>query len=100
MYVNGSLSFQVSVKGASATSVMLLSNDALLADLPGPPYAFTWDTAASARGPVPEGIYSITARATVDGHQVTSAPVTVVVDRTPPTAERRPAGRPRDGLPW
>lgn len=90
-YVNGTVLFLATVKGATPTKVELLSNGTGLAEMAGPPYAYAWDTAGLSGGAsVPEGTYSITARATVDGRSVLSQPVTVVVDRTPPTAWRSP----------
>lgn len=86
VYVNGGVLFLATVKGGTPTKVELLSNDAGLAEMAGPPYAYAWDTAGLSGGaPVPEGTYSVAARATVDGRSVVSQPVTVVVDRTPPT---------------
>jgi hypothetical protein len=48
-----------------------------------PPYEYTWRTDA-----VPEGAYAFEARALRGGAQALSPPVTVVLDRTPPTVAR------------
>ena len=99
VFTNSSVLFLVTVKGASATKVELLSNDALLIDMEGPPYAYTWETSGSSgHAAVTEGTHSITARATVGGTQVTSAPVTVMVDRTSPTAVRLPSSPAAENL--
>jgi hypothetical protein len=84
-YTNGTLSVQVAVAGA-ADDVQLLVDGTLLASLT-PPYQFDWNTTGQA-----EGSYMLTARATIAGASVDSAPRTVVVDRTPPTVtDRAPA---------
>lgn len=51
----------------------------LLAKL-SPPYTYSWDTTS-----VPEDGYQLVAQMDVGGQILASAPVTVVVDRTPPT---------------
>jgi hypothetical protein len=91
-YVNAALSISVTVAGAEAAKVELLCDGAVFAELKGRPYSYTWDTAGLASGvAVPEGMHAVVARATAQGlGPVESAPVTVVVDRTPPTAQTRP----------
>jgi hypothetical protein len=81
-YTNKSVSIQVTVSASSgaAVGVQLLKNGTALATLSAPPYAFTWDTTKET-----EGSYQIVAQMVLSGQITASAPVTVVVDRTPPT---------------
>jgi hypothetical protein len=81
-YTNKALTIQVSVSDASGAShdVHLTKNGAALADLAAPASSYDWDTTREA-----EASYQIVAQTTVGGQTVSSAPVTVVVDRTPPT---------------
>jgi hypothetical protein len=81
-YTNGKLAVQVSFTPATSmpTNVELLEGDTQIATLTGPSFSFSWDTTTEA-----EGTYMLTARAEIDGRTVTSPPVSVVVDRTPPT---------------
>jgi hypothetical protein len=87
VYVNAKVVIQVGfASGATVpASVDLLtdSSSTPLASI-GAPFSFTWDTTNN-----PEGRYSITARATFGTGVATSAPVTVIVDRTPPTLVSR-----------
>ncbi len=86
-YVRTSVSVQVVVDGGSADTVELLRDGTTLAKLVAP-YQYTWDTSAMA-----ERTYQLTARATRGGTSVTSEPLEVVVDRTPPAIEsRQPTG--------
>lgn len=86
-YVRTSVSVQVVADGGTATTVELLKDGAPLAELVAP-YEYTWDTSS-----VDEGTYALTARATRGKTSVTSEPLEVVVDRTPPTIEsHHPAG--------
>jgi hypothetical protein len=83
VYTNGKVVIQVGFGTGSTvpTSVDILTN---MSQMPlasiGAPFSFTWDTTN-----VPEGSYHVTARAHFGGGAVTSAPVTIIVDRTPPT---------------
>jgi hypothetical protein len=79
-YTNKALTVTVSVTESGASSVELLKNGTMLAALSGPPYSFSWDTTQET-----EGSYQLVAQMVVGGQIVASAPVTVVVDRTPPT---------------
>lgn len=91
VHVNGAVTFEVTVTGAVPSKVELLRDGAALAELRSRPYTFAWDTAGvSSSEPVPEGTYRVAARATFDGYTRDSPAVTVVVDRAPPTAEKRP----------
>jgi hypothetical protein len=83
VYTNGTVVIQVGFAAGSTvpTSVDILSN---MSQMPlasiGAPFSFMWDTTND-----PEGSYQVTARAHFGGGVATSAPVTIVVDRTPPT---------------
>jgi hypothetical protein len=81
VYTNGTVVIQVSFgPGTTAPAeVELLKNDVRLGLLSAPQFSYSWDTAAEA-----EGTYTLTARAQLGGRSVTSAPIAIVVDRTPP----------------
>ena len=86
LHTNGDVAVQVVVSGGEAEQVELLLGDELLVSLPAP-YSYTWPTQG-----VPEGQYSLRARASRKREQFTSPPRTVVVDRTPPqVVSRSPA---------
>src|SRR6266540_6738648 len=78
-FANGDVAIEVRVSGGTAPKVQLLRNDMAWQEISGPPFRFTWDTR-----PAADGDYMLTASATVNGKQVTSDPVTVTVDHTPP----------------
>jgi hypothetical protein len=79
IFANANVTIQVQVSGGTATQVQLLRNDVAWQDLSGPPFQFTWDTT-----PAPDGDYVLTAAAIIGGKAITSGPVTVSVDHTPP----------------
>jgi hypothetical protein len=87
VYTNGTVVIQVGFASGSAVpaSVDILSSmsQAPIASV-GAPFSFAWDTTNN-----PEGSYQITARARFGSSDATSAPVTIVVDRTPPTLTTR-----------
>jgi hypothetical protein len=85
-YTNKSVEVTISVTGdtAASRSVQLLENGTLLSTISGPPYDFKWDTAA-----VDEGSYQLVAQMDVAGQIIASVPVTIIVDRTPPTIVSR-----------
>jgi hypothetical protein len=80
-YTNARVTVQVSFDSRTTppAQVSLFKDDTKLTDLLAP-FSFEWDTTRE-----PEGSYSLTARAQLGGPLVTSAPVTIIVDRTPPT---------------
>ena len=78
-FANGDVAIKVQVSGGTAAKVQLLRNDMAWQELSGPPFRFTWDTR-----PAADGDYILTASAMVGGKLVTSAPITVSVDHTPP----------------
>jgi hypothetical protein len=79
-YVSGSVQIEAEVSGGTASSVQLLRDDVPWQTVSGPPFRYTWATAGA-----PDGDYIITATAVVAGQTVTSAPVTITIDHTPPT---------------
>src|SRR5579871_203337 len=79
-YTNKAVTVGVTVTASGASSVQLLKNGAVLSALTGPPYSYSWDTTKET-----EGSYQLVAQMVVGGQIVASAPLTVVVDRTPPT---------------
>jgi hypothetical protein len=82
VYTNGPVTVQLAV-GGSVESVKLLVDGTALVTLP-PPYQYTWSTVG-----VPEAPHALTAQAQRGAETVTSAPLTVVVDRTPPQVTER-----------
>lgn len=86
-YSNSSVPITIEVREGKADLVQVLKNGQILSILRTPPYQYTWDTTKEA-----EGSYKLTARAFLEGTGFTSAPVTVVVDRTNlQVASRTPA---------
>ena len=79
-YVSGSVQIEAKVTGGTAANVQLLRDDVAWQTVSGPPFRYTWATTGAA-----DGDYIITATAVVAGQNVTSAPVTITVDHTPPT---------------
>jgi len=79
-YTNQAITIRVSVQGTASGAVQLLRDGTSLATLSGPSYSFVWDTTQEA-----EGSYQLVAQTVEGGEIVMSPPVTVVVDRTPPT---------------
>ncbi|RKH88555.1 hypothetical protein D7Y21_14165 [Corallococcus sp. AB045] len=79
-YTRGPLLLQFTVEGGAAEQVEILKDATVLVKPTGSPYSFTWDTTSEA-----EGTYQLSIRATRGGAVFTSAPRTVIVDRTAPT---------------
>ncbi|WP_375757957.1 Ig-like domain-containing protein [Corallococcus exercitus] len=79
-YTRGPLLLQFTVEGGAAEQVEILKDATVLVKPTGSPYSFTWDTTQEA-----EGTYQLSIRATRGGAVFTSAPRTVIVDRTAPT---------------
>ncbi|MFP2904524.1 Ig-like domain-containing protein [Pyxidicoccus sp. 3LFB2] len=82
-HTNGDVPVQVVVSGGEAEKVELLLGEEVLASL-SPPYSYTWSTQG-----VPEGRYSLVARAWRKEEGFTSAARAVVVDRSPPRVVAR-----------
>ncbi|MBZ4373517.1 Ig-like domain-containing protein [Corallococcus sp. AS-1-6] len=79
-YTRGPLLLQFTVEGGAAEQVEILKDSTVLVKPTGSPYSFTWDTTSEA-----EGTYQLSIRATRGGAVFTSAPRTIIVDRTAPT---------------
>ena len=85
-YTSGTVELAVDVRGGTPEVVRLFKGAEELATISSP-YRYTWNTATE-----PEGSYTVTARATKEGRTFSSAPVTVIVDRTNlQVASRSPA---------
>lgn len=87
VYTNGTVAIQVGFGPGSsvpATIDILSSASATPLATIGPNFNFMWDTTN-----VPEGSYQVTARASFGGQPASSAPITVIVDRTAPTITSR-----------
>jgi hypothetical protein len=93
-YTNKAIDIVVSVNvGGAAPAVQLLDDGVLLTMLSTAPYVFTWDTTK-----VVEGSHQLVAQAAVGGQIVASAPVTIIVDRTPPSIVSRVPGSGADNV--
>src|ERR1017187_3346317 len=83
-YIKGTLTVTVTATGGKAPATVSLLVDAAtnpIATATAPsPYSLSWDTSA-----VAEGAHTIVAKAIVAGQTITSAPITVNVDRTAPS---------------
>ncbi|HYO66344.1 MAG TPA: Ig-like domain-containing protein, partial [Archangium sp.] len=80
------MAISVDVRGGTPELVRLFKDTVELATLSSP-YTYTWNTTSEA-----EGSHTLTARATRAGRTFSSAPVTVIVDRTNlQVASRSPA---------
>jgi hypothetical protein len=79
-YTNGTLTVEIALSSAEPRpdAVELLRDGAALSTVAAP-YTYSWDTTGE-----DEGEYELTARATFGSAVVTSLPVAVIVDRTPP----------------
>jgi hypothetical protein len=84
-YTNAKIAIQVTAMPANnpPAEVQIRKNGATLVTVP-PPFSYSWDTSVEA-----EGSYQIDAVADVGGQTITSAPVTIWVDRTPPAIDSR-----------
>ncbi|WP_140797696.1 Ig-like domain-containing protein [Myxococcus xanthus] len=79
----------MSVSEGDAERIELLVDDAVVATTDSAPHIFTWDSTGHS-----EGSYRLKARAISEGRTFTSAPRTVIVDRTAPLLVSR---TPEDG---
>jgi hypothetical protein len=82
VYVNAIVTIQVGLDPGTPApgTIEILKNGSMLASVSSAPYSSDWDTTTET-----EGTYQISARTTVAGRTLTANPVTVVVDRKPPT---------------
>lgn len=86
-YTNGSIVIQVSVVPPSAVTDVDLFDGGSKIGTVASPFSFTWNTSAVTG--VVEGPHEVTARATVSGQPIISAPITIHVDRTAPQISMR-----------
>jgi len=87
IYAKGLVPLQVKVMPSDhpPDTIQLQRNGQQWMAVSGPSFSFMWNTAGDAEGP-----YQIVAVASVGGHVVDSNPITVNVDRTPPTVQLQP----------
>jgi len=85
-YTNGSLHIGAAIEPPLDVPIQLRKDGAAFTTLMPPSYEYTWDTTKTI-----EGAYTLTAEVDFSDATARSVPVTVVVDRTPPTLTRTPA---------
>jgi hypothetical protein len=87
-YTNGAIDIQIAFAPPSAApaSADLFDGDTRLGGVTSP-FRFTWNTGGAT--PAAEGPHQITARAVIGGQTISSAPVTINVDRTVPEITNR-----------
>jgi Bacterial Ig-like domain/Bacterial Ig domain len=87
-YANASVTVVIQAGGSAATSQVSVYVDQGVTPLQpaNTPNNFVWDTTT-----VSESAHTLVAKATVNGKDIESAPITVHVDRTPPTFMTLPA---------
>ncbi|HMF43359.1 MAG TPA: Ig-like domain-containing protein [Polyangia bacterium] len=83
-YTHDTVSITAALDPALDVPVVLVDNGIELATLMPPHDTLAWNTAG-----VPEGTHTIIAEARFSSEIVRSAPISIVVDRTPPTVSRR-----------
>ena len=85
VYTNGTVTIQVTAapENNPPPAVDFQVDDMLLATVP-PPFKYMWDTALAVQGQ-----HQVRATATIAGTTISSDPVTIWVDRTPPTVSAR-----------
>lgn len=85
-YTNGTVPITAALDPALDVPIVLVDNGVDLATLVPPNDTFQWRTAG-----VPEGTHTIVAEARFSSGTVRSDPISIVVDRTPPTITRTPS---------
>ena len=83
-YTNGTVRITAAIDPVLELPIVLLENGIALTTLTPPSYAYDWVTSGA-----PEGTHTLVAEVAFSDGTARSAPVTVVVDRTPPTAPTR-----------
>jgi hypothetical protein len=80
VHTNGTVNIAVTLADGDTppASISILENGATIT-MVSSPFQYAWDTTS-----VPEGTYTVVAQTTVGGRVAASAPINVVVDRTPP----------------
>jgi Big-like domain-containing protein len=86
MYTNGTVRITAALDPTLDLPIVVLDNGIHLTTLTGPSYSYDWITSG-----VNEGEHVIVAEVAFSNETARSAPVTIVVDRTPPTVSRTPA---------
>lgn len=89
-YTNGSITIQIAFSppsAAPASADLFSDGDATKLGTVTDPFMFVWDTGTAPA--IAEGPHQIIARATVAGRTISSSPVTITVDRTPPEIANR-----------
>lgn len=85
-YTNASVTITVSTLRPATDPIDILAGAMTVGHIDPPETSLQWDTTT-----VPENTYAVTAQTNMNGRTITSAPVTVVVDRTAPTLTLTPA---------
>jgi len=84
-YANSSVRISAAIEPPLDLPIQLRKDGAAFTTLMPPSYEYTWDTTKAI-----EASYTLTAEVDFSDETARSIPVTVVVDRTPPTLERTP----------
>ena len=85
-YTNGTVHITAAIDPPLDLPIELRKDGAAFTTLVPPAYQYSWDTTKAV-----EGSYVLTAEVAFSDESATSAPVTIVVDRTPPTISRTPS---------
>jgi hypothetical protein len=83
-YTNGTVHITAALDPTLDLPIVLLENSTMLATLMPPAYSFDWATTG-----VSEGEHTVVAEVLLSSGLARSTPVTIVVDRTPPTVVTR-----------
>ena len=85
-YANGTVHITAAIDPPVDLPIELRKDGAAFTTLVPPAYEYAWDTTKAV-----EASYVLTAEVAFSDESATSAPVTIVVDRTPPTISRTPS---------
>jgi hypothetical protein len=85
-YTNGTVHITAAINPSLDLPIELRKDGAVFTTLVPPTYEYSWDTTKAV-----EASYVLTAEVAFSNDTAKSAPVTVVVDRTPPTISRTPS---------
>ena len=85
-YTNGTVHITAAIDPPLDLPIELRKDGAAFTTLVPPAYEYSWDTTKAV-----EASYVLTAEVAFSNESATSAPVTIVVDRTPPTISRTPS---------
>jgi hypothetical protein len=84
-YTNGAVHITAAIEPPLDLPIQLRKDGAAFTTLMPPSYAYTWDTTKAI-----EASYTLTAEVELSDATARSVPITIVVDRTPPTLSRTP----------